>query len=47
MFLASVYACTIDTLLIGILSLIKNSTPAVWAMAIFTMLYMLTFQFGL
>lgn len=46
-FLSSVYACTADCLLIGILALIRNNTQAVWGMAIFTMLYMLTFQFGL
>jgi len=46
-FLSSTYACTIDCLLIGILSLIKNNTQAIWAMASFTMIYMLTFQFGL
>ena len=46
-FLTSVYACTVDCLLIGICSLIKNNQSAIWAMASFTMLYMLTFQFGL
>jgi len=39
-------ACTADTLLIGILSLIHNN-GALWGMGVFTMLYMLVYQAGI
>ncbi|EJT97791.1 general substrate transporter [Dacryopinax primogenitus] len=39
-------ACTIDTLMIGVLSLVPGN-GALWAMGVFTMLYMLTYQAGI
>jgi len=45
-FVWGMVACTVDTLLIGILSLIPG-TGALWAMGIFTMVYMLVYQGGI
>jgi len=45
-FVWGMVACTVDTLLIGILSCVPG-TGALWAMGVFTMLYMLAYQSGI
>jgi len=46
LFFWGMVACTVDTLLIGILSLIPGQ-GALWAMGVFTMVYMLVYQGGI
>ncbi|KZO96263.1 maltose permease [Calocera viscosa TUFC12733] len=45
-FVWGMVACTIDCLMIGILSLVPGN-GALWAMGVFTMLYMLVYQAGI